>query len=65
MTKIELDRTKCIGLGICESIAPDVFEVDDDGDLVLLREEVAADEVAAMEEAVQSCPAAALRLATL
>lgn len=63
MMKIELDRAKCIGLGICESIAPDVFEVDDDGDLVLMHEQVGDDALPEVEEAVRSCPAAALRLA--
>ena len=37
--KITVDRVKCTGLGICESLAPNVFEVDDDGDLVLLTDE--------------------------
>lgn len=60
--KIELDRTKCTGLGICESIAPDVFEVNDDGDLVLLTEEVTDDQLAEVEQAVEGCPTAALRL---
>jgi ferredoxin len=60
--KIELDRTKCTGLGICESIAPEVFEVNDDGDLVLLTDEITDDQRADVEQAIEGCPTAALRL---
>ncbi len=58
-----LDRDLCTGLGICESIAPDHFEIDDDGELVLLRTEVADGERATLEDAVRQCPTGALRLA--
>lgn len=60
--KVVVDRSKCTGLGICESLAPDFFEVDDNGELVQLKEDVADDELAAVEEAVQGCPTEALRI---
>ncbi|MFE2995774.1 ferredoxin [Nocardia sp. NPDC059246] len=60
--RIVVDRTKCTGLGICESIAPDVFEVDEDGDLVLLQEKITEDMRATVEEAIAGCPTFALRL---
>jgi ferredoxin len=60
--KIIVDRTRCTGIGICESIAADYFEVGDDGALILLKEDVDGDDAAAVEEAVQSCPAMALLL---
>jgi ferredoxin len=60
--KIVVDRTRCTGLGICESIAPDHFEVDDNGDLVLLNEDITDDERATIEEAVEGCPTSALSL---
>ncbi|MCF7548660.1 ferredoxin [Pseudonocardia sp. WMMC193] len=60
--KIELDRAKCAVLGICESVAPDFFEITEDGDIAQLREDVPADKVAELEEAVQGCPTEALRL---
>jgi len=56
-----LDRDKCTGLGICESIAPDHFEIGDDGRLVVLRTEFGPDERELLEEAVRGCPTAALR----
>ncbi len=33
--KVEVDLAKCTGHGICESIAEDVFEVQDDGTVVI------------------------------
>lgn len=60
--KVIVDFTKCTGLGICESLAPDVFEVDDDGDLVLLKCEVDESDRLGVEEAVRGCPTEALRI---
>ncbi|KAA1416956.1 ferredoxin [Nocardioides humilatus] len=60
--KISVDYEKCTGLGICESLAPDVFEVDDSGALVLLKESLSDEEREAVEAAVAACPTEALRL---
>lgn len=60
--KITLDRDKCTGLGICESLAPDVFEVDDAGELVLLTATVGEGQLADVEAACEGCPTEALRL---
>jgi len=35
--RVEVDLDKCTGHGICESIADDVFEVQDDG-IVLIHD---------------------------
>lgn len=60
--KILVDYDKCTGLGICESLAPDHFEVNDEGDLVLLEEHVSDEDIQAVEEACAGCPTEALRL---
>lgn len=60
--KVVVDRSKCTGLGICESLAPAFFEIDDNGELIQLREGISGDELAAVEEAVQGCPTEALRI---
>ena len=60
--KVVVDFTKCTGLGICESMAPEFFEVNDSGDLVLLKEDITADELQSVEEAVSGCPTEALRI---
>jgi len=62
--KILLDRAKCTGLGICESLAPDVFEVDENGDLVMLTDVVPDGLLDDVEAAIAGCPTEALRLAT-
>jgi len=60
--KVTVDRTKCTGLGICEAMAPEVFEVDENGDLVLLTETVSTDRLDEVRAAVEGCPTEALRL---
>jgi len=59
---IHVDRGRCTGIGMCESVAPDFFEVLDDGSLVLHRADVPESDIALVEDAVRSCPAAALSL---
>lgn len=60
--KVLVDFSKCTGLGICESLAPEFFEVNDDGDLVLLKEDITDAEMQEVEEAVAGCPTEALRI---
>lgn len=60
--RVVVDFDRCTGLGLCESLAPDFFEVQDDGSLELLRSDVNEAERAELQEAVRSCPTEALRL---
>jgi ferredoxin len=60
--KIVVDRERCTGIGICESLMPDVFEIDEDGQMVLLAETVPEGREAEAREAVASCPNEALLL---
>jgi ferredoxin len=62
MMRVEVDLAKCTGHGICESIADDVFEVQDDGSVLLHENERPETDRARMLQAVTQCPAAALRL---
>jgi len=61
--RIVLDESKCSSLGMCEGVAPDVFQVGDDGALHLLQVSPSADRRAEVEDAVAACPTGALRLA--
>jgi ferredoxin len=63
VSRVVVDRERCVGSGSCEALAPAVFEVDDDGVLALLRPEPADDELADVRDAVQACPTRALTLA--
>ena len=58
--KIVVDRTRRAGLGLCEAVAPDVFEVDAAGDLVVHERAASDDRRAAVDEAVDGCPTRAL-----
>lgn len=60
--KIHIDRNKCTGIGLCEALCPDLFEVDDDGWLQLTRGEDVPDDVEAsqLDAAITGCPTAAL-----
>jgi ferredoxin len=63
VSRVEVDRKRCVGSGTCEAIAPDVFEVGDDGLLVLLLPEPGDDGLPDVQDAVQACPTRALTLA--
>lgn len=60
--KVEVDLARCTGHGICESIAEDVFEVQDDGSVLIHDATRPGGDEARMRQAVTQCPAAALRL---
>ncbi|CAN5167175.1 ferredoxin [soil metagenome] len=60
--RVDVDLGKCTGHGICESIAEDVFEVQDDGSVVILEQDRPEADRERMQQAVTQCPAAALRL---
>jgi ferredoxin len=62
MSRIEVDRDRCVGSGTCEALAPDIFEVGDDGVLVVLRPEPGEDELSDVRDAVRACPTRALTL---
>jgi ferredoxin len=63
MTRVEVDRDRCVGSGTCEALAPAVFEVDDDGVLNVLRGEPGEAELPDVRDAVTACPTRALALA--
>jgi ferredoxin len=58
--KIVHDSQRCCSSGMCESFAPDIFEIDDDGALQVI--DASPDEArrGAVELAIASCPTAAL-----
>lgn len=60
--KLVLDENKCSSLGMCESVAPDVFEVGEEGGLTILNPTPPDDQRELMEEAVEACPTGALSI---
>ena len=55
-------HVKCAGTGMCESCAPEVFEVQPDGSLVLLTDEPPEGISKAVRAAAESCPVEAISL---
>lgn len=60
--KIALEEERCEGYGFCEDRAGDMFRLDDDGMLQVLRDEVDGQDLERARAAVRSCPVAALKL---
>lgn len=58
--KIAADRDTCIGAGMCLVTAPEVFDQDDDGIVVLLADEAGPAEADVVRQAVDLCPSGAL-----
>ncbi|MEU4650189.1 ferredoxin [Nocardia fluminea] len=57
-----VDRTACLGCGVCLGYAPRTFAQDDSGQAVL--QESPTDSLDQVQLAVQACPTGALRLVT-
>jgi len=62
MTRVAVDRKRCVGSGSCEMLAPDLFEVGHDGIVAMLRPDLGSDDVDPAEAAVRACPTQALDL---
>ncbi|MEU3399894.1 ferredoxin [Streptomyces filamentosus] len=60
--RLTADRDRCIGAGMCAMTAPEVFDQDDDGLVLLLHPDPPADHRTAARLAVGLCPSAALTL---
>jgi len=60
--KIVVDRSKCSSIGLCEAIAPDIFEIGPDGALNILIDEIGADRRLDLEQACENCPTQALSI---
>lgn len=60
--KIVVDRDTCEGLGMCEAMASDYFELDDDEVMHVLDETPPESDRAHVYAAVQACPVLALSL---
>ena len=58
--QISLEVDKCIGSGSCEMLAPEVFEVGDDGLAKLLDASPGSDMESKVRAAEESCPTQAI-----
>ena len=60
--KIKVDFDLCESNALCEAIAPDVFELDDDDYLQLKTDETTDENIERVRRAVASCPRAAISI---
>lgn len=60
--KIVIDWDLCESNGLCEAMAPEVFELDDDDYLQVKAEETTPSNIDAVKRAVAACPRAAISL---
>jgi ferredoxin len=60
--KVKVDFDLCESNAVCESLAPDVFEIDENDWLVLKVEDVTDENRSRIERAVASCPRGAISI---
>lgn len=60
--KVKVDFDLCESNALCEALAPEVFEIDDDDYLQLKQEEIGEEQEAAVRQAVAACPRSAISL---
>jgi ferredoxin len=60
--KVRVNPDICAGFGICTGIAPDVFELHEDGYATVLVSEIKPEDEDDMRRAESQCPARAITI---
>ena len=61
--RVEVDQNRCVGSGQCLGIAPQIFDQDETSGRVVLLDESPPDSLSdEVHEAVDICPARAIRI---
>lgn len=60
--RIEVDFDKCQSNAVCQTVAPAIFEVRDDGYLYVLDETPSEDLRALVDQAARACPTQAITI---
>jgi ferredoxin len=58
--KVRVNKDACIGCGACQAIAPDVFEINDEGYAEVIVEVVPEELENDVIDAIEGCPTAAI-----
>jgi len=58
MKKLKIDQEKCIGCGLCASIAQETFRLNQEGKAEVTSQ--SGNEEAKIREAIDSCPVTAI-----
>ncbi|MFJ9822038.1 ferredoxin [Streptomyces sp. NPDC101151] len=60
--RVTAERDRCVGSGQCVLLSPEVFDQDDDGLVVVLREEPSGEFREEIHQAADLCPSRSIRL---
>lgn len=60
--KVTIDHDLCQGHGVCMGEAPEVFRVNDDGEVTILQESPPEAQRKKVQNAVRFCPTGAISL---
>ncbi|AQR92815.1 MULTISPECIES: ferredoxin [Clostridium] len=60
--KPKVDKDTCIACGLCPSICPECFDMQDDGKAGAIVDEVPSDAEDSAKEAEESCPVNAIEV---
>ncbi|MCK9903752.1 ferredoxin-1 [Parafrankia colletiae] len=60
MARLTVDESCCVGAGRCVSVAPALFDQDEDGLVVVVHEVLPAGALPAAHEAADLCPSRAI-----
>ena len=58
MDRVKVDSERCIRCGACVAIAPDIFDYGDEGESVVIKDEVTEE----VRQAVDMCPVSAIEI---
>jgi len=59
---IEVEKDACIGAGQCALVAPDIFDQDDDGIVLVVNDKPSADLHTSVRKAATLCPAKVIKI---
>ena len=57
--KVKVESSACIGCGACQAIAPDVFEINDEGFAEVVKQPT-NDNIDDVKDALSGCPTTAI-----
>ncbi len=60
--RVTIDRDGCIGCGLCESICPEVFKLDDEGKANAVEGDIDVKYENGCQEAAKDCPVSVIKI---
>ena len=58
--KVKVNKDLCIGCGACQAVAPDIFEIEDDGLANAYNPNVLDEQKDDAMDAIEGCPTSAI-----